>query len=81
MEINAHTSVDSLVTKIRNLSTTNADIADIIKHTFDSDSSSPQEQQLIVNALSTRSQSAQALSNAYRVLFDGISAIIRNMRP
>lgn len=66
--------------RILNLSTSNNEVMDIIRRTFDSGDTNPGEQQLIISALSQRSQLVQALSNGYRTLYDGMSAVIRNIR-
>ena len=80
MEINSHSSNDGIASRITNLSTSTQEVASIIRNAFEGKNSSPGNQQEVIFALSERSQAAQALSNAYRALFDGMSALIRNLR-
>ena len=72
-------SADTFKDRLLNLSTSNREVATIIEKAF-SEESSPADQQKVVAWLNLRNQMTEALSNTYRIIFDGMSAIIRNLR-
>ncbi|MCB0325336.1 MAG: hypothetical protein KDD69_17255 [Bdellovibrionales bacterium] len=66
--------------KLLDLGTSNREMMDIVNRVFTSGEGSAEEQQQVTALLNMRAQQIGSLSNALRVLFDTIAAIVRNIR-
>lgn len=65
---------------LMNMNTSDAKVYDFITKEFTSSDTSPQRQQVMMYLLGQRQQVTSLLSNMLRMIADGASQIIRNIR-
>lgn len=65
---------------LMNMNTSDSKVYDFISKEFTSNETSPQRQQVMMYLLGQRQQMTSLLSNMLRMIADGASQIIRNIR-